>query len=140
MSMNLDLFRGIIVISGDGLVHEVINGLLSRKDWEKAIKIPVGQIPAGSANGLSATISYLSGEDYTYDKLENYASLMAFCLIKFKSRPLDLVSIQLENGKFIHSFINIEWAIVADVDLESEKFRFLGGMRFLVGAIKRITS
>jgi sphingosine kinase len=38
----------------------------------------------------------------------------------------------------VHSFLEFEWAIVADIDLESEKYRFLGGLRFTVSAIKRI--
>lgn len=41
----LDDFSAIVVISGDGLMHEVINGLMERKDWQTAIKTPVGHIP-----------------------------------------------------------------------------------------------
>ena len=44
-SINVDGYRGIIVISGDGLVYEIINGLMARPDWSKAIKIPICQIP-----------------------------------------------------------------------------------------------
>ena len=41
VASELDLaeYSGIVCISGDGLVHEVYNGLYSRKDWdEKASK------------------------------------------------------------------------------------------------------
>ena len=34
-------------VGGDGLVHEVLNGLMDRADREKAIKIPIGIIPTG---------------------------------------------------------------------------------------------
>lgn len=37
----------IVTVSGDGLLWEVINGLMQRKDSLAAIKIPVGIIPAG---------------------------------------------------------------------------------------------
>ena len=33
---NLDLtsINGIVSVSGDGLFHEIVNGLMSRADWE----------------------------------------------------------------------------------------------------------
>ena len=33
-SLALGQYDVIIAVSGDGLVHEMINGLLVRKDWE----------------------------------------------------------------------------------------------------------
>lgn len=53
---------------------------------------------------------------------------------------MDLVAYQLSDNRVVHSFLSFEWAIIADVDLESEKYRFLGGMRFALGAVKRIMS
>lgn len=32
---------------GDGLFHEMINGILARDDWEKSSKIPVAMIAGG---------------------------------------------------------------------------------------------
>lgn len=63
---NLDqdkLFKwsGIVVVSGDGLLFEVFNSLMSRPDWKQVIKIPVGIIPGGSGNGLSFSISHAVG-------------------------------------------------------------------------------
>ena len=43
----LDRFDSIVTVSGDGLLHEVINGLMHREDWQEAMKIPVGVIPGG---------------------------------------------------------------------------------------------
>lgn len=45
---NLTMWRSIVVLSGDGLFHEVINGLMSRSDWKEAMMMPLGIIPAGS--------------------------------------------------------------------------------------------
>ena len=42
-SINLNNFSGICVIGGDGTMHEVINGMLFRKDNQK---LPIGLIPA----------------------------------------------------------------------------------------------
>lgn len=47
---------GIICVGGDGIVNEVLNGLLSRDNQKEAISIPIGVIPAGSDNSLVWTI------------------------------------------------------------------------------------
>ena len=139
-TLKLEDYRGIVVVSGDGLIYEVINGLMDRDDWQVAIKTPIAQIPGGSANALSVCVSYLTDECFKKLSLENFATSMTFSLIKSQPQPLDLISIQLSDNKIVHSFLAIEWALVADVDLESEKYRYLGGFRFVVGALKRILS
>lgn len=58
---NLFSWDSITVVSGDGLLFEVFNGLMARDDWEKAVKMPVGIIPGGSGNGLAASIEFYSG-------------------------------------------------------------------------------
>lgn len=137
---DLSKYRGIVVVSGDGLVHEIINGMMCREDWRTAIQTPIGQIPAGSANGLASCVAFVSGEDYQNSPLDQLSSRMSFYLTKFPPRPLDLVSLQLADGSFLHSFMNVEWAIVADVDRESEQYRFLGGLRFPLQFLIRILS
>ena len=139
-TVDLEKYRGIVSVSGDGLIFEIINGLMSREDWQKAIKTPIGQLPAGSANGFACSIAYLTNEEYKNISLEEFASTMTFYMTRSMSAPLDLINIQLSNGKLYHGFLNVEWAIVSDVDFESEKFRFLGSLRFLVGGLKRIIS
>ncbi|XP_077248280.1 sphingoid long-chain bases kinase 1-like [Tasmannia lanceolata] len=47
---------GIICVGGDGIVNEVLNGLLSRTNQKEAISIPIGIIPAGSDNSLVWTV------------------------------------------------------------------------------------
>lgn len=72
--------------------------------------------------------------------LENFAANSTFNLCKSIPVPMDLCICELSDKSIIHSFLAFEWAIVADVDLESEKYRFLGALRFVVGALKRIIS
>ncbi|KAG0545372.1 hypothetical protein BDA96_02G355900 [Sorghum bicolor] len=43
-SLDLRKYDGVICVSGDGLLVEVVNGLLRREDWETAIKVPLGII------------------------------------------------------------------------------------------------
>ena len=40
--------------------------------------------------------------------------------------PFDLAVVDTCDGQRLFSFLSIEWAIVADVDCESEQYRFLG--------------
>ena len=56
-----DLTDGIVIVSGDGLIFEVINGLMDRDDRERAMKIPLGVIPGGSGNGLAHSVNYAVG-------------------------------------------------------------------------------
>eukprot|EP00438_Fugacium_kawagutii_P029518 Skav222744 [mRNA] locus=scaffold2390:537725:546431:- [translate_table: standard] len=54
-----------IVVSGDGMVHEVFNGLASRPDAVDALNIPVGHIPGrGSGNAFAKSILHSAGENY----------------------------------------------------------------------------
>jgi sphingosine kinase len=138
--IDINKYRAIIVISGDGLIFEVINGLIKRKDWKEALKLPIAQLPGGSANGLAGSIAFLSQENIRKLSAEQFSSQMAFNLLKYKPKQMDLLSIQLSNGRFVHSFMNVEWSIVADVDTESEHYRFMGEARFVVGALVRILS
>ncbi|KAF5906034.1 sphingosine kinase 1-like [Clarias magur] len=54
--------------------------------------------------------------------------------------PLDIVSVRLSTGPRLFSFLSLAWGFVADVDIESEKFRQVGAMRFLVGTLLRLAS
>ena len=138
--INIEEYRGILVISGDGLVYEVLNGLMDRPDWQQAIKIPFGQIPGGSANALACATAYLCQETYKGISLEKFAAFTAFNMSKSIAAPIDVVTFQMSDGKLCHSFLAFEWAFIADLDLETEKYRYLGNMRFELGAIKNILS
>ncbi|KAG0315013.1 Sphingosine kinase 1 [Dissophora globulifera] len=45
----------LAVVSGDGVLHEVINGLLTRPDWDRARRLPIAIIPAGSGNAIATS-------------------------------------------------------------------------------------
>lgn len=54
------MWRSIVVVGGDGILFEVINGLFERPDWDRVMyEIPIGVIPCGSGNGLAKAISHL---------------------------------------------------------------------------------
>ena len=47
----LGTYEAIVSVSGDGLLHELLNGLLDRPDWPRAIKTPFA-IVRKNASGL----------------------------------------------------------------------------------------
>lgn len=56
---NLSIWNGIVAIGGDGLFHEILNGLLKREDWEIIVKnTTLGIVPCGSGNGLARSIAH----------------------------------------------------------------------------------
>jgi len=49
-------FDAVVVLSGDGGVHEVINGLSKHSNANKALRIPIAQVPTGSANAVCVNV------------------------------------------------------------------------------------
>ncbi|MGL5942144.1 MAG: diacylglycerol kinase family protein [Waterburya sp.] len=130
LNLNLVNTDGIVIVGGDGTIHDAIAGLMSRPDWETAIKIPLGIIPGGTGNGICKTILELAGE--SYDPLN-----AAFLIVKGKQQALDIAAV-MQNGKKYYSCLSLAWGLVSDIDIESERLRFLGSLRFELYALMLI--
>ena len=119
-------YSSIVTISGDGLMHEVINGIMGRRDKYKILKnVSLGIIPTGTGNSMCNTLGL------------NDISKATLAVIKGKQMPIDLMAIKC--GKFIvHSFITISWGLLSDINLESDNMRWLGQSRYTVYALHRI--
>jgi sphingosine kinase len=84
------MFDGIVSVSGDGLFHEIVNGLMSRSDWEVIEeKITLGIIPGGTSNGLVKSLLDLQGE--TFGVLE-----AAWLITRGKRNLMDVTKLVLE--------------------------------------------
>lgn len=59
--LSLSEWEGIVTVSGDGLLYEVLNGLLDRPDWEDAVRMPIGVLPCGSGNALAGAVNHHGG-------------------------------------------------------------------------------
>ncbi|GAB4541206.1 MAG: hypothetical protein Tsb0014_32920 [Pleurocapsa sp.] len=129
-NMDLTTTDGLVIIGGDGTVHDVLNALMSRQDRELAIKINIGVIPAGTGNGLCKTLLELSQEPY--DPVS-----AAFLIAKNKQQSCDIATVE-QNGKLNYSFLSLAWGFISDVDIESEKLRFLGTLRIDIYALMLI--
>ena len=64
LNLGINDYDGIINCSGDGILHEIINGIMHKKDRDIFLnRIIVSAIPGGSANGFSKAISDYCNED-----------------------------------------------------------------------------
>ncbi|KAG5650770.1 hypothetical protein H0H81_011109 [Sphagnurus paluster] len=50
------VYDAVVTVSGDGLIHEVMNGFAHHINPRKAFKIPIAPIPTGSGNGLALNL------------------------------------------------------------------------------------
>lgn len=135
--VNEDLSRwgGIVIISGDGLLYEVVQGLFKRPDWAKVTKIPLSIIAGGSGNGLARTLAFESGDSYQ----NNGILASAMSLVRRRYRSMDLLAVQSASGKNVYAFLSIGWGFMADCDIESETLRFMGEPRFVLWSLWRAT-
>ncbi|XP_004071790.3 sphingosine kinase 1-like [Oryzias latipes] len=135
---DLSQWDALVIMSGDGLLYEVINGLMEREDWQEAIQTPLGILPGGSGNALAASVHHYSQLPPAWN--EELLLSCGFMLCKGLVCSLDLVSIHLTSRQRLFSFLSLAWGFVADVDIESEKYRHVGAIRFLMGTLVRLAA
>lgn len=125
--LDIDSYDAVVCVSGDGVPHEIFNGLGRRSDARRALhKIAVCPLPAGSGNGMCWTATGAGT-----------GSLASLVYIKGVLTPIDLVSIT-QADKRILSLLSQSFGIVAESDLGTENLRWMGGMRFTWGLLTRI--
>lgn len=72
------------------------------------------------------------------ETMEKFVVQAAILIATHNVIPFDLTIVDICDGQRLFSFLCIEWGIIADVDCDSEQYRFLGEARFTVEAVKRI--
>ena len=111
--LTIKKYNGLIMIGGDGTFHEIVNGLMNRKDQKK---IPIGIIPGGSGNS------------FLYDLYQD--PLIALKeIINFKKRSIDIIEVKTKN-KLLYSINLVGWGLITDVGQNAEKHRWLGTSRY----------
>ena len=148
--LEIGKYDALISVSGDGLVNEIVNGLLSRDDGMEAMaRTPIAVAPGGTGNGLFRSLCHFAGEA---------GDLVgaAFLIAKGVPSPLDLWSFVRpaeaggdggEGGGsaaaeevLSWSFLSFMWGIISDVDLESEVCRCCGPLRLTMYGLLRIAN
>ena len=118
-TLNFKGYSGFCVVGGDGTMHEVINGMLSRKDGKK---IPIGLITAGTGNSFMRDMDCL-------DPME-----AARRIVSGKKRKLDVARVDAA-GEIIYGFNIVGWGLPTETNIMAEKLRWLGGQRYNVASI-----
>ncbi|RWR93600.1 Diacylglycerol kinase [Cinnamomum micranthum f. kanehirae] len=129
-SLDLSKYDGIVCVSGDGVLVEVVNGLLQRGDWDAAIKMPLGIVPAGTGNGMIKSLLDSVGDAFS-------VSNAIFSVIRGHKRSLDVATVLQGETRFF-SVLMLTWGLVADIDIESEKYRWMGSSRLEFYGILRV--
>lgn len=122
---------GIICVGGDGVVNEVLNGLLGRDDLKESIQLPIGIIPAGSDNSLVWTVLGIR------DPVS-----AAIALAKGGFTPIDVFAVRWIQAGVTHFGLTASYyGFVADVLQLSENFRLqLGPFRYVIAGLLKFLS
>lgn len=134
-------YESIVLVSGDGLLHEAINALISHPEKPTLKDIPLGLVPAGSGNGLAYTLLR-----HTFSEIVTKEEAIKLCceqIIKNKTCSTDLVKVTFTDSERppIWSFLSIGWGLMANIDVESDWLRSIGELRFTIyGVIKSLTN
>ena len=124
----LKALDGFFIFSGDGLVHELINGFATRPDWDmREHPVTLAHFPSGSGCALSENIAKFSNTECSLESV-----VYAVCHWRTVSLPLFQFKITTHDGsqKVVYGFLSLSLGFFADVDIGSEVLRFMGATRF----------
>eukprot|EP00850_Spirogloea_muscicola_P020112 SM000207S06187 [mRNA] locus=s207:141330:144158:- [translate_table: standard] len=119
---------GIVCVGGDGIVNEVVNGLLARKDAGSLLPVPIGIVPAGSDNSLAWSVLGIR------DPLS-----AALAIVKGGTIAVDTLLVQAGGAGPAHAGLCIAYfGFMSDVlELATQYQARFGPLRYAVaGAVK----
>ncbi|XP_068714957.1 ceramide kinase-like isoform X3 [Montipora foliosa] len=141
-SADLSTYDGVVCVGGDGIVHEVVNGLLEKSHGNVGIDLVdgtvsnnftalplnmrVGVIPAGSTEVVVFSAQGI-----------NDPVTSAIHIILGHTIPLDICSLWNDN-KHIRFTFSLAYGFLGDVLKTSEKNRWMGPKRYKWGAARRL--
>ena len=125
-------FDSLVIVSGDGLVYEVLQGIMQREDWVSVVqRLSIGIIPGGSGNGLAVNVANRAN-------LPIGALTNAFIVAKQQTSQFDVCAVDIvapEEVKRVYTFLSLEWGLNSFLDIDSERARCLGASRFTLWAV-----
>jgi len=127
--LDTDAYDALVVVSGDGLVHEVLNGFARRPDAIRALRLPIGVIPCGSGNALAANV--------LEPEFASNVAAAALNVLKGAVLPMDLLSVTQGERRYV-AFLTAAYGLIADVDVGTDHMRYLGAARFSIAYVQGI--
>ena len=110
-------YEKMIIIGGDGTFNEVINGIMLNHH-----KPTLGFLPGGTGNAM---MHDLAGT--TYEKAINI-------ILSNQKKKIDVMKLDLNNSTE-YSINIVGWGMAADINILSEKLRFLGHPRYTISSL-----
>ena len=128
-TMDLSRYCAIISVSGDGTLQEIFTALLTRPDRDKAVRKPVGCIPAGSEGTLAKISTFFN------------PLAAAFVILKrHEIRPLDVLDV-LHDAQHTYCVCGVGWGIPGKIAEDSESLRGMyGKSRYAVSALREFVN
>ena len=121
-SVPLHEHDGLCALGGDGTLHELLNGMLVRKDGQR---LPVGLIPGGTGNALMRELGCLN-------PLE-----MVRRIVQQRPRPMDVLRVESQ-GRVNFAFNIVGWGMLAAANEQAERLRWIGKRRYDIAALLEI--
>ncbi|KAJ7564165.1 hypothetical protein O6H91_02G005600 [Diphasiastrum complanatum] len=120
---------GIICVGGDGIINEVLNGLLNRENTQEAFAVPIGIIPAGSDNSLIWTVMGIK------DPIS-----AALTIVKGSMVATDVFALEWTKTGAQHMGLTIAYyGFMSDVlELSAKYQRRFGPLRYFVAGALRL--
>jgi diacylglycerol kinase (ATP) len=127
----------VVVVGGDGSLHEAVNGLMSAG----APRPPLGIIPAGTGNSLATDLNCVDARE------------AARAIVDGLTRPLDVMKVRLgpkvdggagaeaspESARTVYAFNIVGWGLAADAGARAHWLRqragWLGSHRYAVANV-----
>jgi YegS/Rv2252/BmrU family lipid kinase len=113
----------VVAAGGDGTVHEVVNGL-----YQAQTKCRLGILPVGSGNDLAFGLGVPKKLDAAIDRI-----------LHGKPTAIDLARVEDENGRFLIADNNIGVGFDAQVVIETESIKRIGGfLLYLIATFRTL--
>ena len=111
-------YKNIIIIGGDGTFNEALNGIMINPMNEHQV---FGFLPGGTGNA------------FLYDLgAEKYSKAIKL-IIRGKSKKIDTLKLDFQSS-VKYSLNIVGWGLVSDINIMSEKLRFIGSVRYNIAS------
>jgi YegS/Rv2252/BmrU family lipid kinase len=117
--LDVAAYDGLVVIGGDGTMHEVVNGILARPD---GMQLPIGLIAGGSGNSFARDLGMLNPRD------------AADAIARGRWRRVDVAEVTSGQAA-IYTVSIVGWGLVTDIGVRAEALRWWGTTRYTVASI-----
>jgi YegS/Rv2252/BmrU family lipid kinase len=116
---DLGKYDGLVVVGGDGTIHEVVNGLMKSG---QGLHLPLGIIPGGSGNAFADDLGVKNTTQAVHQ------------IVSGNVNSMDVMRIS-KGDTVSYAFNIIAWGIASDVNIRAEKLRWFGNSRYSLSAI-----